>query len=89
MTSDVVAWFTRDTYGAHKALDPHGLQPSFEEWLSTAERGGQLERQGIVPERIVIDPTEFAVWCRQRGCKIDGRARSEFASFVFAKRHMN
>jgi len=87
---DVVAWFTRENFDAHRKLDPHGLQPTFDDWLRDAQRGmEQLKRDGLAPETVVIDPADFAEWCGDTGRKVDGRARSAFAAFVFAKRSKN
>jgi hypothetical protein len=90
VTRDVCIWFTRENYAAHRALDPDGLQMSFDEWIQTVERGlKQLELQGIVPARVVIDPTDFAAWCRGEGREINGDARMAFAVIVHNKRRMN
>lgn len=87
---DSIAWFTRENFAAHKALDPHGLQPTFDDWLRDAERGvKQLKLRGIVPERVVIDPNDFAAWCKSQSMKVDGRARGAFASVVRHKRSQN
>jgi hypothetical protein len=76
-----VAWYTRDNYARHRALDPDGLQPTFDEWLRDAKRGiKQLERQGFVVQRVPIEPEALVSWCLARGRKIDPESR---ASYVF------
>ena len=74
------AWLTRENFPAHRALDPNGLQASFDEWLRDAERiTKEFERDGGIVERVVIDPDQLVTWCRSRGCDVNSRARAQFA----------
>lgn len=87
---DVCAWFTRENFAAHKALDPKGLHATFDEWLHQAEgKLEELKRHGIVVRPVVIDPNELAAWCRSEGRKVDGAARAAFATVTAHNRSVN
>src|SRR3954452_5888649 len=74
-----MAWFTRKNYAAHRSLDPSGLPPTFDEWLSYA---GQNIERGHTVARVVIDPVRFAAWCRAELRRPDAAARAAYALLV-------
>jgi len=87
---DYVAWFTRENYAAHKALDPNGLHPTFDEWLKDAKaRMEQLERKGIVLIPVVIDPEKLAAWCKSQGTEVNAKARTTFVALGLNKENLN
>jgi hypothetical protein len=79
MRRRAIAWFTRKNFGGHRALDPTGLPPTFDEWHS---RAGQFLAEAPPSARVVIDPVKFAAWCRVQGCEADATARAAFAQVV-------
>ena len=76
-----IAWFTRKNYARHRALDPAGLPPTYDEWLTHAEF--ELARMPTAT-RVVIDPVRFAAWCRTTSRPADASARAAFALIVAA-----
>jgi hypothetical protein len=79
MRPGVTVWFTRKNYAAHRALDPEGLPPTFDEWRAlVGHRVGQ-KRPYL---RVVFNPGHFAAWCRAEGRDIDASARTAFAEIA-------
>lgn len=65
-----VSWFTRDEYDALRRLLPNvdNLPNTFDEWSeATAKQIAELESHGIIAEKAIIHPQEFAAWCRASG----------------------
>jgi hypothetical protein len=56
------------------------LPETFGEWTkNAADIDRRLRARGIVVDRIVIKPDEFAAWTRERGLSRDELARRAFA----------
>jgi hypothetical protein len=79
MRPGAIVWFTRKNYVAHRALDPEGLPPTFDEWRALV---GQRTGQKRPYRRVVFNPGHFAAWCRAEGRDIDASARTAFAEIV-------
>ena len=64
-----VPWFERENYDAIKRLITDESMPnSFEQWLEAATKQiSELTAAGIGVEKVVINPKEFAAWCRASG----------------------
>lgn len=80
--SIAAAWFRRQDYDAVKALAPHdpNLPDAFDEWLDLAtQQLAQLEAEGVVVEKVVVEPRQFAAWCRRRKVEPDQHARAAYA----------
>jgi hypothetical protein len=78
----VGAWFRREDYAAIKALSPgeYNLPDTFDEWNEIATKQvAEMESNGIVVEKVIIVPQEFAQWCKARNVKPDGPSRARFA----------
>ena len=76
-----LAWISPAGYAAHRAADPT-LQPRFEQWRKNAQAlHQQMEREGRVVRRVMVDFEELAAWCRREGRTINARARAEFAAW--------
>ncbi|GEM_PF-1812500 len=63
------------------ADDRDDWEPTFEDWEHHA-RGmvSRLKQAGLEVVWIDLEPESFAEWCRARGYKNDGEARSRFAA---------
>lgn len=79
MRRRAIAWFTRKNFGGHRALDPAGLPPTYDEWHA---RAGEYVAKAEPGVRVVIDPGKFAAWCRAEGRAADAAARTAFAQVV-------
>ena len=78
------AWFRREDYERFRALAPDGagLPAMFDEWEKEALRQlAQFSKQGIVVEKIVIDPDQFVAWCRTAKIEPNQKARTQYAVF--------
>ena len=88
-TNRIAAWINREGYDAIKRFTPNdpGLPDTFDEWLKHAsEQIANLEANGIVVEKVIIDPQELATYCRASGIEPDRVGREAFA---VAKVHRN
>jgi hypothetical protein len=79
MRPRAVVWFTRKNYAAHRALDPEGLPPTFDEWRASIDQHVGHQRPYV---RVVFSPRQFTAWCRAEGRAIDASARTAFAEIV-------
>lgn len=68
--------------------DADVLPPTFEKWFYRAEQlRGRLKKQGMVVEKVEIDPETFPAWCAARGLNVDAEARNAFANEAVAAKH--
>lgn len=84
-------WYRKKNYKRLMKIfaDSHLLHDSYEEWLDAAEKAFQsLVGQGLVVEKVDIDPVTFPAWCKARGLDIDSKARVEFANAVVAGKYV-
>jgi hypothetical protein len=66
----VAIWIERHNYPALKALSPNepDWPDTYDEWLKLAtEQIAKAEALGVVVNKAVIDPQEFAAWCVSSG----------------------
>jgi hypothetical protein len=85
-----IAWYTEAEWHQLRqiATDPDKLEPTYGEWLRTAEAALQrLAAAGVVPERIDVSVAALQAWCRQQGRGVDGSARADFASELLRRRY--
>lgn len=85
-----IPWFRRADYDGLRRLfaDGAGLPATFDQWHERAEElRRQIEAQGGIAERVMIDPDEFPAWCRGRGLDIDSEARKRFAAAAVARKY--
>lgn len=63
--------------------DAHKLHATHEQWRTAAELGErEMQRKGLIVIRAIIDPDAFTEWCREKGMKLDAKARGLYASWV-------
>jgi len=77
-----VAWYRREDYARLRAmmLDVDNFPPAWDKWFYRAEKVvREIQKHGMVAERIYIDPDSFPDWCAARGLELNGDARSQFA----------
>lgn len=85
-----IAWFDPATYDEVRAMmdDPDAMLATFEEWEQ--EIYGRISRRGLSLdslEKVIIDPKDFADFCRVAGVKRDADGRAAYAAAVVAKRY--
>lgn len=63
------------------------LPETYDEWSKKAEAQEQRAKDaGFTVARAMIDPDEFAIWCRRETLDLDAKARTAFAADFAAKR---
>lgn len=91
MTKTVVgvAWYSRDTWTALRAVAPDAadLEATYEHWLAVFENGLSMVRAaGVNPHRVEIDIVSFTEWCGAVGRPLDSAARAAFVSEQLRRR---
>ncbi|NQV70188.1 MAG: hypothetical protein HQ498_09195 [Pseudohongiella sp.] len=84
-----MCWYQREQWELLKesAADPERLDDSYEEWKTGANGAIQdLEKQGIYPKKVSVRVSELIEWCNEKGYELNGKARSEFATYLLSKR---
>ena len=82
ISKTVGARFRREDYQAIKALSPteYNLPDTFDDWNEIATKQvAEMESNGLIVEKVIIIPQEFALWCKARNVKPDGPSRARFA----------
>lgn len=82
MTSGV-AWIREQDYrwARRRMIDGYLFPPAYKDWTVIAE--AELRRcvaAGHVVVKIIIEPSQFETWCRQRGLRMHSYARRLFAA---------
>lgn len=78
-----MAWFRRENWERLLAIfaDSQVMPTSYDQGLEKANSlKRRLEALGAVVVQVDIDPATFPAWCRDRGLRVDAKAREEFAS---------
>jgi hypothetical protein len=84
------AWFRREDYDAFKKLSPdeYNLPDTFDEWEEIAvNQVVQIEAAGGIVEKVILDPQEFALWCKASGVEPNGPSRAAFAVYKEARQN--
>jgi hypothetical protein len=75
-------WFERDDYERVRRLIPNDKQipGSFEDWEQVATKQiAELEARGIEIRKVVVDPTEYSLFCEANGLE---RCIASLGTFV-------
>lgn len=78
----VAVWIKREDYPAFAELMPSDPEfpHTFDEWdKMTSEVVAKLEAQGTSIKKIVVDPKEFAHYCKQSGLAASSHVLGAFA----------
>lgn len=80
-----VPWFNEAEYGACRALmaDAELLPIRYSDWLDRVrEEVAEILGEGKTPFKVLIEPTTFTVWCRERMLARDQVSRKRYAAIV-------
>jgi hypothetical protein len=75
-------WFEREDYERVRCLIPNDKQipGSFDEWEEAATKQiAELEARGIDIRKVIVDPTEYSVFCEANGLE---RCIASLGTFV-------
>jgi len=75
-----VTWYRKKDWPRWLDLDPN-FEPDYDYWLKRSE--GQiaaLEKEGMLIEKVMVDPDTFVAWCKFQGC--DPASTSARASYA-------
>ena len=84
-----IAWYRPERYNRVREVMADGI--SFPKThASWSQKAGRMERelgrQGFAPERVEVDPDEFARWCAGRELAPDSAARDAFVQERLGRR---
>ena len=77
-----VSWYRSEDYDRARAMmdDANNFPASFEDWLQLAnDQIAKFAAQGVVVEKIILDPEEFRAFCAGQKIKPDQQARMSYA----------
>ena len=83
-----IAWFARDTYDAARALMEDEMFATFDEWEKVVHE--RLAKRGVPlssVEKVIIDPQDFAAFCRATKIKRDANGRAAYAAAVVTRKY--
>ena len=85
----ITVWLQREDYDAFKQLAPHdpNLPDTFDDWLQQAEKdAAKLESDGRSMNKVIVNPKEFAEYCRASGIEANYVTLIQFAAFKVHRR---
>lgn len=85
-----MVWYRREDYPRILQImaDADKLPATWDKWFYRAEKGRRrIEKDGMVVEKVYLDPDEFPRWCEARGLDIDAKARTRFANEAVAAKY--
>ena len=77
-----IAWYRPEQWKLLREVsaDVKNLEETHSEWMAEANKTlAILKQQGVAFVKVDVDVEELVKWCSEKGVKIDGAARSEFA----------
>src|SRR5437764_1121087 len=81
--SDIgIPWCREEDYGAFVAIfeDAKDLPTTWDDFADLMKRAEQdWEAKGRNVQRVYIDPRTFPAWCKNKGYRVDAKARVRFA----------
>ena len=83
-----LAWYSREDWERlHDIADDRDkLDDTYEDWERQALKMIQdLEAVGQQIRKVPIDIEALIAWCRERKCRIDMAARSEYVSYLLSQ----
>jgi hypothetical protein len=83
-----LAWYSREDWERlHEIADDRDkLDDTYEDWERQALKMIQdLEAVGQQIRKVPIDIEALIAWCRERKCRIDMAARSEYVSYLLSQ----
>jgi hypothetical protein len=85
-----VIWFdSREDYETVKAMAPDwpDFHSTFEEWQQAAmQRVAQSEARGVIAETVIVNPQEFADWCRAGEVDCNSASLGALAALLVRKK---
>jgi hypothetical protein len=80
-----VAWYKPNQWQRLREIseDRDELEKTFREWEILAENAMKdLNARGLPLTKITVDTEELLLWCNERGLKVTGESRSQYASWL-------
>jgi len=87
-----MVWYRQEDYFKVKTLmsDSRKLPDTYAQWLKQANQGfQQLTAEGLLVEKVYLDPDTFPAWCSERGLNVDAHARMTFANEFVGRKYRN
>jgi hypothetical protein len=82
-----VLWLHPADYPRFREICGPSVDDTYEAWRNQVERKLKaLTRQGVEVERVLINPDEFAEWCKENGYELDGEGRAVYPAYLLAIR---
>lgn len=78
-----IPWYRQEDFETLKSqfVDGKNLHKTWEDWRNACvTHVAKLERDGLIIERVIIDPIEFMAWCNDNAIAQNSSARGRFAA---------
>jgi hypothetical protein len=79
-----IAWYREDQWPLllKVSSDANRLEKTYGEWVAHASaRYDELLKKGAPVEKIPVDVSDMAAWCRELGRQVDGPGRSAYVVY--------
>lgn len=79
-------WPSPENYARFKEICDDQIHETYEDYVASAgKKLGELEKRGVVFQRIGFDPDELAAWCRAEFGKVNSESRAAYAAVLAAQ----
>jgi hypothetical protein len=83
-------WVRKEDYAAFLDImeDADGLPDTWERFVELSEKAERgLKADGMIVERVYIDPDTFPDWCGSNGVRVNSKGRMKFAGSVVVEKY--
>jgi hypothetical protein len=84
-----VAWYKLNQWPRLREIseDRDRLEETYGDWQLYAEQAlKDFVAKGGYPEKVTVDTEELLFWCKERGLKVDGDSRSQYAAWLLMEK---
>lgn len=85
-----MSWWRPDNYArvVEISADKEQFVDTFEEWRESAqELFNEIQKQGLLAVKVMVDPEELLAWATSEGYEINSSTRSQFAVLTFERQN--
>ena len=84
-----IAWYKPNQWQRLREIaeDRDELEATHEEWEILAEKAlKDFAAKGLPVTKITVDTEELLPWCNERGLKVNGKSRSQYAAWLLQEK---
>lgn len=82
MTITGIAWYQKAQWADFRRLTEDRVEKTHDEWERNARKlCERMRKKGIIVQKVPVDISELALWCRANNKRCDTNARAEYVTW--------